>query len=202
MKKSDLDNKSEIIPLYKRSVLKELRKFRRTIIRKKFKDVKDKLFLKQVKFLYLILKNIDVTEYSKLKMYPIHRDLNPENLLWSKGDLIGIIDFDNVSEVKDPLLKDVGIVLQFMCVDKNHHLDIKKAKFFVKEYTKGVSLSKIELSLIPNILIAALIEDFSYAFWMLLNDPKRAKLKWLNENYEAAIWHYKNRDKIIKGMLR
>ena len=41
-----------------------------------------------------LLKGLNVKEYSKLKKYPLHRDINPENTLWKNKKLVGIIDFD------------------------------------------------------------------------------------------------------------
>ena len=202
LKKSDLDNRSKLSPMNKANVLEELKKFRKSTFLKKSKDVKDKLLLKQSSILLPILKGIDTINYAKLKKYPIHRDLNADNILWNKNNLTGIIDFDNVSNTKEPLLKDIAIILQFLCVDKNYRLIVSKARIVINEYTKYLPLPKEEISLIPDILTVAFIEDYSYAFWMLLNDPNRAKIRWLNENYNAAIWHHENNEKLSKELLK
>ena len=147
-----------------------------------------------------LLKKLDIINYSQLKKYPIHRDMGPENVLWKGDKIIGVIDFDNVSELNDAFIKDVVIILQYCCIHKNK-LDISKAKFFLEEYQKYRPLSKKEISLIPNILVAAFIEDFSYNFWLIINNPKKGKPTRIKSYSTIAQNIFNNKGLIIKNLL-
>lgn len=162
----------------RRAVLKELKGFREQILRKDKQDRKDRIFLEESSILIPLIRSLDGREYSKLPRYPLHRDINPENTLWKGGKLVGLIDFENVGTMNDTVVKDLSIVLQYSCRDRKqkHKLDLERANFFLREYEKLQGLSDREIEFISDIVTAGAIEDFSYAYWMLINDPKRAKL--------------------------
>ncbi len=201
LEKANLDNKAIVLnDMGKSLVLEELNDFREKINSGKIKTEYNTSFLKEADKLILILEKLDMKEYVKLKKYPIHRDLNPENLVWKDKKLVGIIDFDNVSQLNDAFIKDIAIVLQHSCVD-NHVLNIKKAKFFINEYQKHKTIDKVGIKLISTLLIAAFIEDFSYNFWLIVNDPARANIPQIKSYSQAAQWHFNNKDKITKELL-
>ena len=79
---------------------------------------------------------------------------------------------------------------------------MKLASFFLREYRKHHRLSDEEIAFIPDIITAGAIEDFSYAYWMLINDPKRAKLYRLRLYSQVARWHHKNKIEIIKKLTK
>jgi len=187
-------------PYVKNLILKESKTFKENISKLRRKTKGDKTYLQEIEKLIPILRKIESNEYRKLKQYPIHRDLNPENVLWSGKKLVGIIDFENVSTLNEPLIKDVSVVLQLGCSKDGEKLDLSKAKYFIKEYKKFRKLSSKEIELLPLIITAAYIEDFSYAYWMLKNDPDRAKLYRLKKYSLASQWYWNNRDKLIKTL--
>jgi len=203
IKKSKLDNKKHYSPFAKNEILKEILSFRKKITKNKKRGQKESIFLNESKKLIPLLKSLDSKTYSKLAKYPIHRDINPENTLWKNGKLIGIIDFENVSEIKETFIKDISGMLQYSCRDKksNYKTDLELARFFIKEYKKYHKLSTEEISLIPDIIIAGAIEDFSYSYWMLLNDTERAKLYRLKLYSKVAQWHNKNKEYIINNLI-
>ena len=123
-----------------------------------------------------------------------------ENVLWSVRRILGIIDFENVSTLNEPLIKDVSVVLQLGCSKDGEKMDLSKAKYFIKEYRKFRKLSPKEIKLLPLIITAAYIEDFSYAYWMLKHDPDRAKLYLLKKYSLAAQWYWNNRNKLVKEL--
>ncbi len=190
IEKSGLNNNTSCSDFAKKEVLEEIRLFRKNIGNLP-KDKKGKIFLKESEKLTKLFESLDVNDYSKLKKYPLHRDINPENTLWINKKLVGVIDFENVGEIKDTLIKDIAGMLQYSCRDRKnkYKLDLKLVKFFLKEYKKYHSLSKKEISFIPSLIIAGAIEDFSYSYWMLLNDPERAKLSRLKLYSNVAQWH-------------
>lgn len=196
---SGLDNKTSCSDFSRKEIMREISSFRKKIGDSP-KDKKDKIFLEESSKLLPLLSGLNVREYSKLKKYPLHRDINPENTLWKKKKLIGVIDFENVGEIKDTLIKDIAGMLQYSCRDKTdkYKLDLKLVRFFLKEYRKYHPLSETEASFIPEVIIAGAIEDFSYAYWMLINDKKRAKPYRLKLYSKVAQWFNQNKKMIVE----
>lgn len=117
---SGLDNNKGRGELFNRkAVLEELEKFRAQILAKDKHDKKDRIFLKESSTLIPLIKSLDGREYSKFPTYPIHRDINPENTLWKNKKLVGLVDFENVSTMNDTVIKDISVMLQYLCRDKN-----------------------------------------------------------------------------------
>jgi len=186
----------------RRSVLKELKDYREQILGKDKQDRKDRIFLKESSILIPLLRSLDGREYSKLPRYPLHRDINPENVLWKDGRLVGLIDFENVGAMNDALVKDVSVVLQYSCRDRKrkHKLDLDRASFFLREYRKHHQISDKEIGFLPDIITAGAIEDFAYAYWMLVNDPERAKLYRLKLYSRTAQWYHENKAEIVNRL--
>jgi homoserine kinase type II len=199
---SGLDNKKGSEVFNRKSVLKELEMFRAQIQEKDKQGRKDRIFLKESSILVPLMKNLDDHEYSKLQRYPLHRDINPENTLWKNKKLVGLVDFENVSTMNDTVIKDISIMLQYSCRDRKqkYKLDLKLAKFFLKEYKKHGQLTDKEIEFLPDVITAGAIEDFAYAYWMLVNDPKRAKLYRLKLYSTTAQWYSKNKQEIIRKL--
>jgi homoserine kinase type II len=200
---SGLDNGKGCDEVFReRSVSDEMEGFAAQILDKEKHDRKERIFLKESSTLIPLLKSLDVKEYTRLPRYPLHRDINPENTLWKKGKLVGLIDFENTATLNDTLVKDISVMLQYSCRDRKqkHKTDLKLASFFLREYQKHHQLSEEEIAFIPDIITAGAIEDFSYAYWMLVNDPKRAKLYRLRLYSQVAQWHHKNKTEIIRKL--
>lgn len=200
---SDLDNKKGSDEVFNRkSVLEDLEKFRAQILEKDRLDRKNRIFLKESAILIPLIRSLDGREYSKFPRYPLHRDINPENTLWKNKKLVGLIDFENVSTMNDTMIKDISVMLQYSCRDtkQKHKLDLKLAKFFLREYKKHRRLSDREIKFLPDIITAGSIEDFTYAYWMLIHDSKRARLYRLKLYSKVAQWYHKNKQEIIKKL--
>ncbi|MBT3866274.1 phosphotransferase [Candidatus Woesearchaeota archaeon] len=202
IEKSGLNNNVSCSDFAKEEILEEIKSFRKDIGGSP-KDKKEKIFLEESEKLIKLFEGLDVKGYSKLKKYPLHRDINPENTLWVKKKLVGLIDFENVGEIKDALIKDIAGMLQYSCRDRKnkYKLDLKLVKFFLKEYKKYHPLSKNEISFIPSLIIAGAIEDFSYSYWMLLNDPERAKLYRLKLYSKVAQWHNEHKAEMLEKIV-
>ncbi len=200
LEKSKIKNaKSKPLDFRRKNILKEIKEYLNKI--SKIKNNGEKVFVEESKKLIPIFENLDTKYYNSLKKYPVHRDLNPENLIWKGNKLIGIIDFENVGLTNESLIGDLAIIMQYYCSDKQRILDIAKAKLFLREYRKFKKLSKKEIELLPEIITAICIEDFVYAYWMIINDPTRAKVYRLKKYSCAAQWYWNNKGKIL-GKLR
>jgi len=186
----------------RRSILKELERFKAQILRKNKLVRRDRIFLRESSILIPLMRSLDGRVYSKLPIYPLHRDINPENILWKDKTLVGLIDFENVGSMNDTVVKDISVFLQYSCRDRRQKckLDLKMAASFIREYEKHHRLSNMEIGFIPDITTAGWIEDFCYAYWMLVNDPERAKLYRLKLYSQTAQWYHKNKADIIKKL--
>jgi len=187
-------------PLLQKQLLNEANSNIKKIKKKKIISKADKIYLKEIIKLKTLIKNLKDKKCKKLKQYSIHRDLGPENILWKNNKISGVIDFENVGLNNDVLVKDLAIFMQRAITSDLGILNLKKARYFVKEYLKLKKLSKNEIELIPDFIIASFIDDANYSYWLIVNDPKRSKTKWIIENSNGARWFYNNRDKIIRGL--
>jgi homoserine kinase type II len=203
IEQSKLNNKKGNGDVFcKKAVLKELKMLQSEALQKAEEDPKDAIFLKEAPKLVRLLEGLDEREYAQLKRYPLHRDISPTNILWKDNKIVGIVDFENASLMNDTIIKDIAVMLQYSCRDRKHKYrsDLKLGKFFLEEYKKYHSISNEEIKFIPEIITAGAIEDFAYAYWMLVNDPKRAKLYRLGLYSNVAKWHLKNRRLIIRRL--
>jgi Ser/Thr protein kinase RdoA (MazF antagonist) len=78
---------------------------------------------------------------SNLPKGPIHVDIGPRNVLFYKGNLSGVLDFDN--SYIGPLILDLGKTIMFFASRKGK-FDIRKALIIYKAYAKERKLSKQE----------------------------------------------------------
>ncbi|HEV2120675.1 MAG TPA: hypothetical protein VGS11_11335 [Candidatus Bathyarchaeia archaeon] len=69
-------------------------------------------------------------------------------------------------------------------------------------YEQYHPIPDIEVRLIQDLMTASFIEDFVYAFWMLRNDPERARGYRLTLYSRAAQWSHSNRERIVETFLR
>lgn len=199
---SKLDNKKGIGEAFNRNnVLKELKEFRLKTLKKPKKSKEESVFLRESAILIPIFSGLNAEEYSKLPRYPLHSDINPENVLWKGKKLAGVIDFETTGVINQTIIKDISVMLQYSCRKSIYKLDLNLAKFFLKEYKKYHPLSDKEIRFIPDVMTAGAVEDFSYMYWLFRNDPKRAKLYRMIKCSKNAQWCNKNRNGIIRKLI-
>jgi Ser/Thr protein kinase RdoA (MazF antagonist) len=209
IERSVLSNGKPASDLYNRSAtLDEIEEYRRETLRRGKINRNERIFLEESAKMILILSGFDDGPDQKPRLYPIHRDLISENLIWKHGKLAGVIDFEHVSETNDPVVKDIAVTMQYCCRDKKigHQLDLDSASRFLRAYMESHPLSDEEIVLIPDLITAGFAEDFVFAFWMLRNDPKRAKQSeeegyGLTRYSRAAQWSHSNRERIAEAFL-
>lgn len=110
--------KSTTDPFFKSAILNFSLEMRSIAFKKKLKNREDFEFLKMVKILIVMLKNLQVKGYANLNTYPLHADIKGDNLIWNKKNIIGVIDFDNVGRFNDTIIKDIANFIQFSCKKK------------------------------------------------------------------------------------
>lgn len=200
MEKSGLDNGREHDLFHRERVLEEIRSYRSQILGSSRKDTASAIFMEESEKLIPILESLDEGSYSSLGRYPLHRDITPENLIWRDQRLVGLVDFENVSSYKEPFVKDIAVMFQHSFRTHGYRLDLEMTRHFLASYLRIRDLSSSELGLIPDLIVSGFIEDFAYAYWMMMNDPERARLRRLRLYSKAAQWNFGNRDSIIEAL--
>ncbi len=202
VERSGLDNGKPATDLFGRAfTLKEMEDYRSAISNTPRSGLGDETFMEESAKLIPLLRSLDEGPYSKLKRYPIHRDIIPENLIWKKNKLVGLLDFEHVSGTNEPTVKDIAVTLQFTCRDMKvkYQLDLKLVRRFLSSYERWHPVSHLEVQLLPMLIASSFIEDFVWGYWMLRNDPARASLRALKTSSRAAQWSYSNRERITEA---
>jgi Ser/Thr protein kinase RdoA (MazF antagonist) len=183
-------------------ILEELRRYKERADSKEVKGRKETVFLREVDDVIALAGKLDGTGYSKLKKFPVHCDINPENVLFENDRLVGVVDFDNVSYRNETITRDITTTLQYSCrkEDVKCMLDLIKAKFFLEEYKKHCSLANSEIKFIPDLATSEYIDAFYYNYYLLENDPERGKIRRLSLYSKSAKWYHRNKYEIIKAL--
>ncbi len=201
-KKSRGIRKSTTDPFFKKAILNFSLEMETVAARKKEKNKEDDAFLKMIKVLMQIQKNIKADNYSDLRTYPLHADIKGDNLIWNRKNLVGIIDFDNVGRLNDTIIKDIANFIQFSCREKaGYKIDLQKAKSFINTYRKYREIKSSEIKFIPNLIISHYIDFFNYTYWLLQNNPQKIKKDNLYDCFKSAVWVSDNSDAIIAHLL-
>jgi Ser/Thr protein kinase RdoA (MazF antagonist) len=163
----------------------------------------DDIFLQESARLTPILSGLDGSPHANLRRYPIHGDINPGNLVWKDDRLTGLLDWENVSTTNGPTVRDIATMLNHTCRDPRvkSQLDLERSRRFVHSYKQYHPMSDREFRLIPDLMTAGSIEDFLWAFWMLKNDPERARADRLTRYSKAAQLSHSNRDMITEALM-
>ena len=150
-----------------------------------------------------VVKIVRKLTYPDIFTFPIHRDINPENVIFYNDELIGIIDFDNVTVCNEPLVKDIANLFLYSCYKKNNQnqLDLSLAGEFIKNYSKTKKLSVEEISAIPVLSIMGCLEDLNYEYWLYENEPSKTNLSILKKRFETSLWYFENKEKIVKELM-
>lgn len=98
----------------------------------------------------------------KLPQGIVHGDLFFDNILFQKGDLQAIIDFEQACYER--YLYDIGMALIGLCT-KNSKLSVKKVKAFIKGYEEIQRLSGKERKHLPAFVEYAATATSRWRYW-------------------------------------
>lgn len=159
---------------------------------KQFKEIKKKrqtnssgkLMKENIDWLISLTKPIIKLNFHKNMLY-CHNDINRGNLLWKKGKLIGILDFDNIDY--RPRIFDVSTAI----MNLNHSkINKKLEKTFLKEYQKHNPLTKEEINKINYFMLRYRISIIS---WIYKGMKKELHIKY--EHLRGSIRFLRNLEK-------
>lgn len=142
----------------------------------KIKDEADMLALKYRDYFKEIFNKVKNIDFSINQLF-IHGDFDSTNVLFSKGKLSAVIDFDELSY--SPRIFDVAVSLRDSCYARGK-LDMKKIKIFLDEYAKVIKLTKKEKSMIIPIILYANVDFFVWVYVYMKKEPENKK-KYMRE---------------------
>lgn len=108
-------------------------------------------FKKQFRVVRDTLLNIQLPK--NIPTGPIHVDIKPENVLVKKGELAGVLDFDN--SYFGPYIIDIGKTVMWWCINKGR-VNQQNFQEFIKAYTSQRKLTSIEQRLLGQSILHAI----------------------------------------------
>lgn len=138
--------------------------------------------------------------YKELPRHIIHRDANPSNIIFYKGEVSGFLEFEisqrNV-RIFDPCYCATGILSETSEIKSDFDKWLEILKGIINGYDKIVNLTDSEKQAIPYVIYSI---QMIFIAWLLDNQSyKNLSMR----NREMLIWLWENRDKlIIAGNLK
>jgi homoserine kinase type II len=122
-------------------------------------------YLEWAKRLLPLYDSLDIKALRAMGSYPIHGDLNQDNVLWKGNRISAILDFEHLQKEK-PLIHDLVVIIFRHCKDKRYpwKLDLGKAVLFLNAYSKLRRMRPEEIIGIVDGLISNYIADFYFVF--------------------------------------
>lgn len=148
----------------------------RQMIKTKNKTEEDKLANEYKNFFWEIYQKTKNCAPNKNYLFA-HQDFDSSNVIFQKGKIIGIIDFEDLEYV--PRIIDVTVSIRDSCSTKGK-LDSEKIKIFLEEYEKNVPLTKSEKE-----KIIPLIEYYNTYFFVWayaeMKKQKQKRIQYMKE---------------------
>ena len=118
---------------------------------------------------------------------PIHVDIKPENVLVNKGEVTGVLDFDNT--YIGPYIIDIGKTIFWFCI-KQGKLNKQLFSQFIKSYEQKRRLTPIERKFLGNAInyaIASHIYVDYYRYCYEKTTPYKYLKMLLKEFYPVLV---------------
>lgn len=145
-------------------------------------------YLNHFESMFNKVKNIDLSVNELF----VHSDFDASNVLFDKGKLRAIIDFDELHYA--PRVFDVAISIRDSCCTRGN-LDMDKVRIFLKEYCNVIKLSKKEKEMIIPIILNASVDFYVWILVKMKKEPENKK-KYLKEMFVLTEDIIKNNKKI------
>jgi homoserine kinase type II len=126
---------------------------------------------------YTCLRELARLGYGELPAVPIHADFHHDNVLFQRGELTGVLDFDMAR--LDARVADIAASIALDCLAPPAHneLDPRTVHAFVGGYVEQTPLTDVELRLIVPLVRAFLLCGVTYRLtgWANQTDPGAIK---------------------------
>lgn len=162
------------------------------------KDSVDRLASKYRDYFKEVFNNVSKIKFSKNLLF-VHSDFDSSNVLFSKGKLIGIIDFDDT--FYSSRVFDIAISIRDSCYNRVNGIDINKLNIFLGEYERISKLSQEEKKMIIPIILKANVDFFVWIYTRMKKE-KGKRVKYMQEMINSTKNIIKDREKILEVLLR
>ena len=136
------------------------------------KNETDRLMLENIDDLEKMLKIAINTRFKKKECLINHLDFHSGNVLFKKGKITGIIDFDNIEY--SPKINDLANIIMSTCFEENN-FDKNLLKKIISEYENINRLSRKEKKKIYYPILVFLCDKFWFKYSHYVNDPPKQK---------------------------
>ncbi len=150
------------------------------------KNKVDKMMLEALPMFQEILKKYYKINFSKNSLWN-HRDIHRHNVLFKKGEISGIIDFECIDY--GPRINDLAHITKTSLFENGQNLSKERFNLFLREYEKINPLTKQERKLILPWLIKHNCNMFEYFYTHCFDGkvPDVGCLKWTIDTTKGAL---------------
>ncbi len=145
-------------------------------------------------------------DHAGLEQWPkqiVHADWHPGNMLFQKDRVVAVIDYDS-ARLLPRIIDTANGCLQFSIIGGDEdvarwpdHLDEARFKRFIRGYDDVMLISKGELSVIPWLMIEALIAEAVFPIAATGTFVRIDGLQFLQMVQRKVYWVQRNADRLI-----
>jgi Ser/Thr protein kinase RdoA (MazF antagonist) len=162
------------------------------------KDDRHRFFGSRAQECIGILERLRYTRYGALPHFAIHGDMCRANVIFSREQLRGVIDFGH--SCSDTAIRDIAIALRYECARDLFRLHLDVARRFLKVYHEINPLTREETDLIPAIVIAELADLFH---WKTVETTERGNsvpIAELDRWFKSMRWYNRHQKDIARAL--
>ena len=124
-----------------------------------------------------------------------------ENLIFSRERLRGVIDFGHCCS--DTAIRDIAIGLRYECWNERdgYRLDLHAARCFLETYHEITPLTRMEIDLIPAIVIAELADLFRWRIVEIITkQAATGPVSEMENLFKAMRWYHRHQKDIARAL--
>jgi len=174
----------------------------KALFNKKIKTDYDLFILKNIDRLQRCYCDLDETLESISTLLPkliIHGDYGPYNLLFSKGVLSGILDFECV-HLDYRAEELIGSIWRF--TGRRGCLNYEKVKSFFTAYATICPVTNVEIEHMPSLFRLSRLRAMINHFRDYFNSGNLMKIRYACESIKWIDWMEKNEEDLIKTLMK
>ena len=148
------------------------------------------------------IKKIDLKYYKGLKVYALHEDISPENILWKNGKITAIIDFGNIGRYRNPFLMDLAWAVHFCCKSKPKKCySMRLISAFFKGYRGKRTITKSDAKALVSLILLVEAATIESSYTNTLKLVHKERIKQAHAHINAAKWLTRNRAKVESAIV-
>ena len=148
------------------------------------------------------IKKIDLKYYKGLKVYALHEDISPENILWKNGKIIALIDFGNIGRYRNPFLMDLAWAVHFCCKSKPKKCySMRLISAFFKGYRGKRTITKSDAKALVSLILLVEAATMESSYINALKLVYKERMECVHAHINAAKWLTSNHAKVESAIV-